>query len=154
MEFIATWLLPLLYAFGASAGFAIVYNIHGVGILICALGGSLGWLAYLLSAPILQSDISQMFVAAIVISIYSEVMARVRKCPATGYLLVAFFPLVPGGSIYYTMKHAIQGEIDLFLAQLLHTLGLAGAIAVGVMLVSSTVRMWRNLHTGRKERRL
>lgn len=154
MELLTNWILPLLYAFGASAGFSIVYNIHGTGILICGLGGLLGWFAYLLSAPLLQSDISQMFVAAIIISIYAEVMARVRKCPATGYLLIAFFPLVPGGGIYYTMEHAIRGEIDLFLARLLHTLGLAGAMAVGVLLVSSTVRMWQNFRNTRKERRL
>ena len=73
-------------------------------------------------------------------------MARVRKCPVTGYLLVAFFPLVPGGGIYYTMEHAINGEISLFLSSFLQTLGIAGALAVGVLLVSSAVRMWGNYH--------
>ncbi|MEA4955211.1 MAG: threonine/serine exporter family protein [Pseudoflavonifractor sp.] len=145
-EIITTYLLPVIFAFVASGGFAVIYNIHGGGILICAFGGALGWLAYLASAPILQSEISQSFVAAIVISAYSEWMARVRKCPVTGYLLVAFFPLVPGGGIYYTMEHAINGEISLFLSSFLHTLGIAGALAVGVLLVSSAVRMWGNYH--------
>lgn len=135
--------LPVLWAFVGSGGFAVIYNIHGLGILICALGGALGWLTYLLSAPLLQSDIVQVFLAALVISAFAEIMARLRKCPVTGYLLVAIFPLVPGGGIYYTMEHAINGEIDAFLASFLHTLGLAGAIAVGVLLVSSAVRMWR-----------
>ena len=88
-------LAPVLFAFLACGGFAVIYNIHGPGILICAFGGALGWLSYLLSAPILQSDISQTLVAAIVISAYSECMARVRKCPVTGYLLVAIFPWSP-----------------------------------------------------------
>lgn len=135
-------LAPVLFAFLACGGFAVIYNIHGPGILICAFGGALGWLSYLLSAPILQSDISQTLVAAIVISTYSECMARVRKCPVTGYLLVAIFPLVPGGGIYYTMEHAINGENALFLSSFLHTMGVAGALAVGVLLVSSAVRMW------------
>ena len=136
------YLAPVLYAFVACGGFAVIYNIHGPGILICAFGGALGWLSYLLSAPILQSDISQTLVAAIVISIYAECMARIRKCPVTGYLLVAIFPLVPGGGIYYTMEHAINGENALFLSSFLHTMGVAGALAVGVLLVSSAVRMW------------
>ena len=135
-------LAPVLFAFLACGGLAVIYNIHGPGILICAFGGALGWLSYLLSAPILQSDISQTLVAAIVISAYSECMARVRKCPVTGYLLVAIFPLVPGGGIYYTMEHAINGENALFLSSFLHTMGVAGALAVGVLLVSSAVRMW------------
>ena len=135
-------LLPVLWACIGSGGFAVIYNIHGLGILICALGGALGWLSYLFSAPLLQNDIAQYFLAAVVISVYSEVMARVRKCPVTGYLLVAIFPLVPGSGIYYTMEYAMQGETEAFLGSFLHTLGLAGAIAVGVLLVSSSVRMW------------
>lgn len=133
-------LLPCLFAFLASGGFAVIYNIHGPGILICGFGGGLGWLAYLLSAP-LGSDISQTLVAAVVIALYSEIMARIRKCPVTGYLLVAIFPLVPGAGVYYTMEHAVNGENELFLNSFLHTLGLAGAIAVGVLLVSSLARM-------------
>ncbi|MCI8651327.1 MAG: threonine/serine exporter [Oscillospiraceae bacterium] len=142
MELATKYLLPVLYAFVSCGGFAIIYNIHGPGILICSFGGALGWLTYLLSAPLLHSDIAQIFVAALVISAYAEIMARIRKCPVTGYLLVAIFPLVPGGGIYYTMEYALNGEIDQFLASFLHTLGLAGAIAVGVLLVSSAVRMW------------
>lgn len=135
-------LLPVLWAFIGSGGFAVIYNIHGWGILICALGGALGWLTYLLSAPLLQNDIAQYFLAAVVISVFAEVMARIRKCPVTGYLLVAIFPLVPGSGIYYTMEYAMEGKTDAFLSSFLHTLGLAGAIAVGVLLVSSIVRMW------------
>ncbi len=138
-------------AFVGCGAFSVIYNIHGPGVLICSLGGALGWLSYLLSAPLLQSDISQTFLAAVVISIYAEAMARLRKCPVTGYLLVAIFPLVPGGHIYYTMEHAIAGETSAFLSSLLHTMGLAGALAVGVLLVSSAVRMYTNFHRRRKE---
>ena len=126
MAVITQLLLPVLFAFLCSAAFAIIYNIYGLGILVCAFGGALGWLSYLLSAPLLQSDIGQMFIAAVVISIYAEVMARIRKFPVTGYQMVAALPMV-------------------------HTLGLAGAIAVGVLLVSSVVRMYQSVHHSRKE---
>ena len=65
-----------------------------------------------------------------------------RSKPATGYLLVALFPLVPGGGIYYTMEYCIAGNTDLFLETGLHTLGVAGVLALGVLLVSSVVRMF------------
>ena len=130
--------LPCLWAFLACVGFTFVFNIHGVGKLICGVGGALGWLVYLLAG----STILAAFLASAAIGLYAEVMARVRKCPVTGYLLVAIFPLVPGGGIYYTMEYAMRGEVDQFLLSFLHTLGLAGAIAVGVLLVSSAVRMW------------
>lgn len=140
MEILTEYLLPCLVAFLACVPFCILYNIHA-GVVICAAGGALGWLVYLLSAPLVSSDFMQAFLAAVAISAYSEIMARIRKCPVTGYLLVAFFPLVPGGGIYYTMEHAINGETELFLSSLLHVLGMAGALAVGVLLVASFVRM-------------
>ncbi|MBP3520583.1 MAG: threonine/serine exporter family protein [Oscillospiraceae bacterium] len=144
MEILSQYLFPVFTACVASGGFAVIYNIHGPGILICAFGGGLGWLVYLLSAP-LGNDITQTLCAAIVIAAYSEIMARIRRCPVTGYLLVGIFPLVPGGGVYYTMEHAINGENTLFLDSFLHTLGIAGALAVGVLLVSSFVRMWHAL---------
>lgn len=137
-----TYYLPCVYAFLACIGFSLLFNIHGAaGMLICAGGGALGWLVYLLAAPLVHSDITQSFFAALVIAAWSEIMARLRKCPVTSYLLVALFPLVPGGGIYYTMEHAMSGETSLFLESLLHTLGLAGALAVGVLMVSSLARL-------------
>lgn len=143
MELFRSLVLPCVCAFVACLGFSVLFNVHGAGIFICAFGGMLGWLCYLLAAP-LGSDITQAFLAAVVIAVYSEIMARIRRCPATSYLLVALFPLVPGGGIYYSMEHAMSGEIALFLETLLHTLGLAGALAVGVLTVSSLIRLWYN----------
>ena len=137
-----TYYLPCLWAFLACIGFSLLFNIHGVGMLICAGGGALGWLCYLLTAPLVHSDIIQSVFAALVISAWSELMARLRKCPVTSYLLVALFPLVPGGGIYYTMEHAMNGETSQFVDSLLHTLGLAGALAAGVLMVSSLMRLY------------
>ena len=144
-----SYYLPCFYAFFACIGFSLLFNIHGVGILICAGGGGLGWLIYLLTAPLVHSDIIQAFFAALAISALSEIMARLRKCPVTSYLLVALFPLVPGGGIYYTMEHAMAGETGLFLESLLHTLGMAGALAVGVLMVSSLARLITNYQNRR-----
>ena len=70
-------------------------------------------------------------------------MARVRKRPVTAYLLISVFPLVPGAGIYYTMQYAIQGDASRFLSRGMHTLGLSGALALGILLVSTAMRMWQ-----------
>ena len=141
MKDVLLYFLPCGYAYLACIGFSVLFNIHGVGMLICAGGGALGWLCNLLAAPLVHDEIVQYFLAALVISAWAEIMARLRKCPVTSYLLVALFPLVPGGGIYYTMEHALNGETELFLESLMHTLGLAGALAVGVLVVASSVRL-------------
>jgi uncharacterized membrane protein YjjB (DUF3815 family) len=146
-----TYFLPCLWAFLACAGFCVIFHVH-TGVVICCLGGALGWLVYLLVALSGCSDLLCYFLAAIAISVYSEVMARVRKCPVTGYLLISCFPLVPGAGIYYTMEYAIRGDTAQFLEQGLHTLGIACCLAVGVLVVSSAVRMATTFRVRRRER--
>ena len=136
MELLQEFFLPCLWAFWASVAFGLVYNIHGGGILICGLGGALGWLVYLLGGKTILAG----FFAAMAISLFSEIMARIRRCPVTGYQLVALLPLVPGGGIYYAMSYCLAGDTGQFLNALLDTLGMAAALAVGVILASSLFR--------------
>ena len=140
MEYITTYALPCLWAFCACVGFGLAFNIHGKGILICGAGAALGWLVYLVALHTLGNDLLAAFVAAMVISLFSEIMARIRRCPVTGYLQVALLPLVPGAGIYDSMRYCVAGEMDLFLAKLVHTIGMAAALSVGAMLVSTLVR--------------
>ncbi len=153
-EVIQVFVLPCLWAFGACLAFAVIFNIHGLGMFICGAGGALGWLVYLLcSRPLGLGDMPSALLAGVSISAWSETMARLRKCPVTGYLLVAFFPLVPGGGIYYAMKFAISGQTRNFGNTLMHTVEFAGALALGVLLVSSAVRMRRTVAERRRGQR-
>lgn len=147
-----TYFLPCLWAFLACVGFCVILNIRTVsGMLICCCGGALGWLVYLVALLFGASDLFGYFLAALAISAYAEIMARVRKCPVTGYLLISFLPLVPGAGIYYTMEYALQGNTQMFLSKGMHTLGLAGSLAVGVLVMSSLVRLILTIrNAGRK----
>lgn len=146
-----TYFLPCLWAFLACAGFCVILNVR-TGILFCCIGGAVGWLVYLLAMLVLDNDLIGYFLAAMAISAYSEIMARIRKCPVTGYVLISFFPLVPGAGIYYTMQYALQGNTAMFLQQGLHTLGIACCLAVGVLVVSSFVRMTAAIRKNRSNR--
>lgn len=134
-------ILPVIYAFFSSLPYAFLFNIHGFNAVVAGLGGAFGWLAYLVSGCWFDSSIIQSLFAGVAIAAFAEVMSRVRKCPATGFMLTAFFPVVPGGGIYYTMKYCIDGNKEMFYNKFLETLGIAGALAVGVLVVSSTVRL-------------
>lgn len=136
MELWYQYILPCLCAFAGCIGFTLVFNIHGPGKLIGGFGGALGWLVYLLGGKTILAG----FFAAAAISLFSEVMARIRRCPVTGYQLVALLPLVPGGGIYYAMSYCLEGDTERFLTTLLDTLGTAAALAVGVILASSLFR--------------
>ena len=140
---------PCLWAFCACAGFCLLFNIRGKTLLWSSLGGTLGWLVYTLASP-LANDILQYFLATVATAVYSELMARVMKKPATGFQIVALLPLVPGGGIFYTMEYCVIGNNAMFLSTGLHTLGIAGALAMGVLLVSSIVRLFHIAVTRRE----
>ena len=134
-------LMPCIYSFLACMAFSVMFHVGWKRMPVTCLGGALGWFVYLILD--LESDVLGYLAATIVIAIYSEIMSRVCKVPATLFLTTAILPLVPGGGMYYTMEHCILGETEQFVETGLHTLALAGAIAVGVILVSSMVRMWK-----------
>lgn len=144
MELLYDYFLPCFWAFVACAAFGVLFDIHGKGIIFTSLGGALGWLVYLLCYAGSESRAISAFAAGVVISLFSEVMARVRKCPSSGYLLIAFFPLVPGAGLYYTMEHFLNGDTAGFQQAGYDTLAMAGGLALGVLLVSSMVRMLRS----------
>lgn len=131
-----------LFSLLGCLGFAILFNIHGPGGLLCALGGMLSWAVYLIVVRTGHSDILAYFWSALFASVYSETMARIRKYPAISYLLVSIFPLIPGAGAYYTMNYAVRGEMGLFASEGMHTIAIAGILAVGILLGSTVFRMF------------
>ena len=122
-------------------GFAVIFNIHGPGMLVCALGGCITWAVYLISVELGCSDTMANFVASLAAALYAEIMARIRKYPAISYLVVSIFPLLPGAGIYYTMSHLVSRDMAAFSKVGMHTIAVAGAIAVGILMISTIFRM-------------
>ena len=143
--------ITLLACLVGCLGFSILFNIHGPGGLLCTLGGVLAWATYMIVIALGGSDLSGYLWAAIFSSFYSEAMARIRKYPAISYLVVSIFPLIPGASVYYTMTHAVKGDMAGFAETGMHTIGIAGAIAVGILLVSTSFRIWTIQMRNRKK---
>ena len=141
--------LQSLACFVGCFGFMILFNIHGYGGLLCVLGGTLTWLVYLFAFKLSGNNLTAYFWSSLFASAYSEIIARIRKFPAISYLVISIFPLIPGAGVYYTMNYAVRGMNEQFAVQGLHTAAIAGIIAVGILLASTTVRIyttWRYQH--------
>lgn len=131
-----------LFAFIACYGFCFLYNVQGLGAFLCCLGGAVGWAVYLLVQSLTQGSVylSSLF-AAVAVAVYAEGMARLRKRPATSYLVVSYFPLVPGFTIYQALDYGIRGNTQLFLETFIRTFGIAGCLALGALAVSTALRI-------------
>jgi uncharacterized membrane protein YjjP (DUF1212 family) len=128
-------------SFIGCVGFFICFNIYAPGGFLCALGGLLTWVTYRIAFQLLGDDIAAYFFATIMASLYSELMARIRKYPAISYLVISIFPLIPGAGVYYTMTQALKGDMASFATQRTHTIAIAGAMAVGILLSTTLVRI-------------
>lgn len=129
-----------LAVFVGCYGFSILFNIHGKWMVLCVIGGTATWMIYLLCEEVGLDVYTMNLYATIFAALYSEVMARVRRCPVTPYLVIAIFPLLPGAGVYYTMSLGLQGEMIEALRKGLETAGIAGSLAVGILLVSTVFR--------------
>ncbi|MFT5874650.1 MAG: uncharacterized membrane protein YjjB (DUF3815 family) [Clostridium sp.] len=134
-----------LYAFLSSLGFGIIFNIRGKNLIIASIGGGLGWFTYLLSSKLQPSIVFSLFLASMVVSIYSEIMARIYKNPVTIFIICAIIPLVPGGGMYFATLEAVKGNFSASLSKGAETLFSAGAIAIGIVFVSSISTIFKKI---------
>ena len=139
--------------FVACFGFVILFNVHDWGRILCAVGSALTWIVYLLCIRAGHTVYSANFFSEVVAAFYSEAMGRWRKCPVTSYLVISSIPLLPGAGIYYTMSIGLSGAVQEALQKGLETAGIAGSLAVGILLVSTVFRVMnvrkRRLTSGR-----
>ncbi len=129
-------ILQIFTGFLGTLGFAVLYNIRGKRLIFAALGGLLSWGFFLILNLIISGDILCYYIVAVLISLYAEVLARLLKTPTTTFIMTSLIPLVPGSSLYYTMTTAFSGNMDGFIEKGLQTLGLAGALAAGIITVA------------------
>ncbi|APC40683.1 threonine/serine exporter family protein [Clostridium estertheticum] len=138
-------ILNSFYAFLSSLCFGVLFNIRGKNLIIASLGGGLAWLTYLISGRLQPSLVFSLFLASMVGSIYSEIMARLYKNPVTMFVICAIIPLVPGGGMYYATLEAVKGNFTVALTKGAETLFSAGAIAVGIVLVASISTVFKKI---------
>lgn len=136
-----SWFVQCVAAFVGCIGFSFIFNIHGPGMLLCALGGAISWAVYCLSTHLGCSNTMCYFLSALIAATYAEAMARIRKYPAISYLVISIFPLIPGSGIYYTTNCLVMGDMSGFTSMGKQTIAIAGVIAVGILMISTLVRL-------------
>lgn len=135
-------ILPeLLWSYLASFFFGILFALRGKKLYVAAFGGLIGWLIYSVAAALLPSVIPAYFCATCGMTMYSEICARVLRSPASVFLAPALIPLVPGGGIYDTMIYCIRGRSVMASEAVVRTIGIAGALAMGVVMISTVMRL-------------
>ena len=132
-----TEILQIVTGFLGSLFFGVLFNIRGIRLFWAALAGFFSWSLFLLLAFWIPSEPVRYFIVSVTVSVYAEVMARILKTPTTTFHMTALVPLIPGGSLYYTMASLFGGNLETFVDKAIYTLELAVSLALGIVLVTA-----------------
>lgn len=129
-----------------SLAYGVKYELVEAKVLLTAgFGGGIAWFTHQFAFYMGISDLISYFLASILMSIYSEIMARLMKKPVTVFLIVAMLPLVPGYSMYQTMAYSVAGETYLALTTGANTFAIAGALTMGTLTASTAISFFNKV---------
>jgi len=134
-------MLNILFAGIISGAFGIIFNIRGKAIYTVAANGLVGYAVFQLSLHHGFSTYIAMLFASLVMSLNAEIIARILKMPASLFLIAALIPIIPGGGIYQFAMYLIQGLGEEAVVTAMTTLMETGGIALGVIIVSSVIKL-------------
>ena len=153
MSFVHMWLVPIGCAGFGTLGFSILFHVEKKHLLVSTLGGAVAWAGYLAFFAMIGNLYASYTLAAIVAAVYAHLMARVFKTPATLFALPATIPMIPGEAFFQTMQYAVLGDWSNFAAMGVRTLGMAAAIAIGLIVGGMADRLQFYVFDLRRKRR-
>ncbi len=136
-------MIEILSAFLGSLGFAILFGTKKSYWLLVSLDGMFSWIVFLALSSCM-SDFFAYVLSATFCSLYAHIAARIVKAPTTCLLMPATVPMIPGGSLYYTLFYAMQGEWNAFLSSMLMTGKIIFAMAIGFAVVTMVFRNYEH----------
>lgn len=146
-------ILSILSAFISTIGFSVVFHAQRKHLLLCGLVGAIGWTVYLLINPHQDAPVLASFVATLVITSLSYLLAKQRRTPITVFLIAGILPLVPGLGLYRMMSALLDENYTLALDYATLTFEIAGVIAGAIVIISLLPLLWRKPPKKIKKRR-
>lgn len=140
-------IIQTMVAFLGTASFSVLFGVSSRHYLSCGFTGGVGWLTYLLMLKSGCTPVIATFLATVVLSLLSRVIAARFRTPAILFLLCGIFTLVPGAGIYYTAYDFFIGDEVASLLKGAETLQLAVAVTLGIgVAYSMPARLfgWKN----------
>ncbi|MBO5526043.1 MAG: threonine/serine exporter family protein [Clostridia bacterium] len=137
-----------------TLGFCFVYRVPLKEMGFSVVGGLVSYGLWILCKNVFRFENYFLiaFLSSLGLSVYSEIVARIRKNLVSVYMTPSIFPLAPGYHLYYAIFHLMNKNTEQFWAFASNTVLISAGIAVGVVLISLVLRiikipkMQRHLH--------
>jgi len=132
--------MMVVWAFIGSLCAGMLFNISKKNLFWSGLAGTLGWLMFAGVYEVIPNKVLATFFGAAGVGVFSELMARIRKSPATVFSVPGIFAIVPGIAAYQTVQYVVDNQMEKAAISAVETMASAGAIAFGILLVTSVFR--------------
>jgi uncharacterized membrane protein YjjB (DUF3815 family) len=123
----------LITSFVASAGFGILFNVPKETLVKCGFVGMIGWLVYVLLVGHSLSAIAASLGASFVVTVTSQLLAKLYKTPIIVFSVAGIIPLVPGGLAYDAMRNVVENQYGQAVQLAAKAFMISGAIAIGLV---------------------
>lgn len=143
-------IIQIIAAGIGSLGFALLFNIKGKDLFWASLAGFLDWAVYILAFIYTKDEYQSYFFASLFLGLYSQIISRRNKAPATIYHAVGFIPLIPGRSLFLTMENLFTTDWENVLKYGANSVNIAIAISGGIALEIIFTRIYDFYRVRRK----
>ena len=140
-----SYIVLIIRSLAAGLGtiaFALMFRVRKRHFVDCGVMGTITWLAYMICIRIWNNEAIAVFVSGFAAVLASRVLAVLRRCPATVFLMTSLIPLLPGISLYRTIYYLLMGsaQISMHFGKLCFLT--AFTIAVSIAVVQQIPRNW------------
>lgn len=140
-------------SFFSSLGFGIVFRIERKYLLVAGLSGALTRIVYLLLLQVTSEMFIVCFLSAVAASIFSEIMAVRAKNPSTVFIYPSIVPLLPGGTLYYSIVGLMLQDSELIAANVVPCIHSLAGLGIGFIVISIFMH-YRRTYRFRMRRKL
>ena len=129
-----TIILNIVFSFGASCFFGLLFNAPKYLLVPAGLVGAVGWGMFQISIFYDYSDIQASFFGGFFVGIMSHYMSRKFFSPAILFIITGIIPLVPGGTAYQAIRNLVLNNYHEALVTMIQVALISSAIALGLLI--------------------
>ncbi|GAA4722226.1 threonine/serine exporter family protein [Brevibacillus fulvus] len=139
------WWHGIILSLCSTTAYCLLFNVP---VRVLPAGGAvgvIGWIVFSLSPYFGASQIMATFLAAITLSLVSQILSIYMRVPSTNFSISGIIPLVPGSIAYKAMLSFVNGDNLGGITLSTQTFLLAGAIASGLIMGVSIFSLWKGI---------
>lgn len=134
--FTAEFIIRLISSAIGTAAFSVIFNVRVRHLPYACVCGTVTYAIYYVCVFFESSVFAAAFLAAAFTAVFAELCARLRRAPASVFLIPGVIPIVPGGDLYNSMRCLLSQDIGGAYGYMSAALKIGIGIAGGIVAVS------------------